>query len=121
MGRPYVINHPPRIVRDFLFVSSEDDHMFFYKKFAKPMFILFIYCLLFKNLRWRKVMASGGPFPLPSHSDQQSIFYMNKELLGVFFFVMRLLFRTLIRDIMKFQIKKILNYGDFLLLLNCNF
>lgn len=30
MGRPYVINHPPRIVRDFLFVSSEDDHMFFF-------------------------------------------------------------------------------------------
>jgi len=89
---------------------------FYKKKFAKPMFILFIYCLLFKNLRWRKVMASGWPFPLPSHSDQQSIFYMNKELLGVFFYLRNEapIQNTLIRDIMKFQIKKILNYGDFL-------
>ena len=62
MGRPYVINHPPRIVRDFLFVSSEDDHMFFFlqkKKFAKPMFILFIYCLLLKKKKFTMEKSDG--------------------------------------------------------------
>lgn len=66
MGRPYVINHPPRIVRDFLFVSSEDDHMFFYKKnLPNPCLFYSFIAFFLKIYDGEKWWPAAGRFRCP--------------------------------------------------------